>query len=76
MRHGERERQKGDVDEMRKRGGKTERKRIGKRGEGKKVKYLILSHKKSTKWIVIVNYETVQEYSAIPFIWKIRNNYP
>lgn len=44
MRHGERERQKGDVDEMRKRGGKTERKRIGKRGEGKKVKYLILSH--------------------------------
>ena len=50
VRHRERKRQKGDVDETRKTGGEIGRKKyVGKRNEGKKLKYSILSNFKSAK---------------------------
>ena len=50
VRHRERKRQKGDVDETRKTGGEIGRKKyVGKRKEGKKVKYSLLSNFKKCK---------------------------
>lgn len=48
---------------------------MGKRGE-RETKIFIFLIKTRTKWIIIFNCESVQLYSTVPLIQKIRNNYP